>query len=94
MVPACRIGNLTNELPQECQTANTGRDTPPVTVYRHGANLLPCYPLMLTLHWNTYLTILMSWVRPYWEILPNLPYTQHTLNSVLLLWWQSVRSDK
>ena len=46
MVPACRMGNLTNELPQECQTANTGCDTPPVTVYRHGADLLLCYPLM------------------------------------------------
>ena len=42
-VPACSSGILTNVLPHR----NTmPHDTHPVTVYRHGANLSLCYPLM------------------------------------------------
>ena len=33
---------------QECHAADTGHETHPVTVYRHGADLSLCYPLM----WN------------------------------------------
>ena len=41
----------------------------PITVYRHRANLLLCYPLM----WNLilgYTTTQLTWVRPDREILP------------------------
>ena len=47
----------------------------PVTIYRHGADLSLCYPRCGTSYWNTQLPIFMSWVRPAWEILPDLPHT-------------------
>ena len=48
-VPACSSGILTNVLPQRNVMPQTQDTTPhPVTVYRHGADLSLCYPLM----WN------------------------------------------
>ena len=49
MVPACSSDTLTNVLPHRNAMAQTQDMTPqPVTVYRHGADLSMCYPLM----WN------------------------------------------
>ena len=48
-VPACSSGTLTNVLPHRNAMPQTQNTTPhPVTVYRHGADLSLCYPLM----WN------------------------------------------
>ena len=48
-VPACSSGTLTNVLPHRNAMPQTQDMTPhPVTVYRHGADLSLCYPLM----WN------------------------------------------
>ena len=48
-VPACSSGTLTNVLPHRNAMPQTQDTTPhPVTVYRHGADLSLCYPLM----WN------------------------------------------
>ena len=48
-VPACSSGTLINVLPHKNAISQTQDMTPhPVTVYRHGADLLLCYPLM----WN------------------------------------------
>ena len=48
-VPACSSGTLINVLPHKNAMSQTQDMTPhPVTVYRHGADLLLCYPLM----WN------------------------------------------
>ena len=59
-VPACSIDTLTNVLPPRNAMPQTqDMTTQPVTVYRHRANLSLCYPF-----------ILMSLVRPDWEILP------------------------
>ena len=49
MVPACSSGTLTNVQPHRNAMPQTQDTTPhPVTVYRHGADLSLCYPLM----WN------------------------------------------
>ena len=46
-VPACSNGTLTNVLPHRNAMPQTQDTTPhPVTVYRQGANLSLCYPLM------------------------------------------------
>ena len=66
MVPACSSDTLTNVLPHRNAMLQTQDMTPhPVTVYRHGADLSLCYPLMwnVTLEYYTQLPILMSWVR-------------------------------
>ena len=48
-VPVCSSGTLTNVLPHRNAMPQTQDMTPhPVTVYRHGADMLLCYPLM----WN------------------------------------------
>ena len=50
MVPACGSGTLTNVLPHWNAMPQTQDMTPrPVTVYRHGADLSLCYPLMLNI---------------------------------------------
>ena len=68
-MPACSSGTLTNVLPHRNTMPQTQGMTPdPVTVYRHGADLSLCLG-------NTRLPILMSWIRPNWEILPDLPHT-------------------
>ena len=49
MVPACSSGTLTNVLPHRNAMPQTQDMKPnPVTVYRQGADLSLCYPLM----WN------------------------------------------
>ena len=46
-VPTCRSGTLTNVLPHRNAMPQTQDTTPhPVTVYRHGADLSLCYPLV------------------------------------------------
>ena len=46
-VPACSSGTLTSVLPHRNVMPQTQDMTPhPVTVYRHGAELSLCYPLM------------------------------------------------
>ena len=54
----------------------------PVTVYRHGADLSLCYPMMwkVTLEYTT--THLMSSIRLNWEILPR-PSTHTPANAQL-----------
>ena len=87
-VPACSIGTLTNVLPHRKAMPQTQDTTPhPVTVYRHGADLSLCYPLMLNVtlectatHFNV-----LSETRPG---NPSLTFHTHqrTLNLMLSLW--------
>ena len=71
MVLTCSNGTLTNVLPHMNVMLQTQDMTPnPVTVYRHTADLLS-YPLMWNVTLEIQLPILMSWVRPDWEILPR-----------------------
>ena len=71
-VPACSSGTLTNLLSHMLQTQDT---TPhPIPVYRHGADLSLCYPLMwnVTLEYTaTHFNVLGIKVRPDREILPQ-----------------------
>ena len=74
MLPACSSGTLTNVLPHRNAMPQTQDTTShPVTVYRHGADLSLCYPLMWD--WNTQLPILMSWVYLLGKSFPDLLHT-------------------
>ena len=68
----CRSCAMTNVLPHKNAMPQTQDMTPhPVTVYRHPTDCRCAIHRHGTLHWNTQLPILMSWVRPDREILPR-----------------------
>ena len=67
MVPVCSSGTLTNVLPHRNAMPQTqGMTSHPVTVYRHGADLSLCYPLMwnATLEYTATHFNVMSKTRP------------------------------
>ena len=76
MVPACSSGTLTNVLPHRNAMPQTQDTTPhPVTVYRHGADLSLCYPLM----WNVTLEYTATHFNALGETRPGNPSpTFHT----------------
>ena len=75
-VPACSSGTLTNVLPHRNAMPQTQDTTPhPVTVYRHGADLSLCYPLM----WNVTLEYTATHFNVLGETRPGNPSpTFHT----------------
>ena len=85
---ACSSGTLTNVLPHRNAMPQTQDMTPhPVTVYRHGAELLLCYPLM----WN----VTLEYTATHFNVLgetrqgnpsPTFHTHQRTLNLMLSLW--------
>ena len=87
-VPACSSGTLTNVLPHWNAIPQAQDTTPhPVKVYRYGADLSLCYPLM----WN----VTLEYRATHFNVLgqtrlrnPSLTLHTHqrTLNSVMLLW--------
>ena len=94
MVPACSSGTLTNVLPHRNAMPQTQDMTPhPVTVYRHGADLSLCYPLMwnVTLEYTTTHFNVLGETRP-GNPSPTFHTHQRTLN-LMLLWWSTVGSS-
>ena len=93
-VPACNSGTLTNVLPHRNAMPQTQDITPhPVTVYRHGADLSLCYPLM----WNVTLEYTATHFNVLGETRPGNPSPtfhthQRTLN-LMLSWWSTVGSS-
>ena len=93
-VPACSSGILTNVLPHRNAMPQTQDTTPhPVTVYRHGADLSLCYPLM----WNVTLEYTATHFNVLGETRPGNPSPtfhthQRTLN-LMLSWWSTVGSS-
>ena len=93
-VPACSSGTLTNVLPHRNAMPQTqDMTTQPVTVYRHGADLSLCYPLM----WNVTLEYTITHFNVLGETRPENPSPtfhthQRTLN-LMLLWWLTVGSS-
>ena len=85
MVPACSSGTLTNVLPHRNAMPQTQDMAPyPVTVYRHGADLLLCYPLM----WNVTLVYTATHFNVLGQTRPGNPSPtfhtrQRTLNSMM-----------
>ena len=82
-MPACSSGTLTNVLPHMNTTPQTQDTAPhPIIVYRHGADLSLCNPLM----WNVTLeytaTHLMYCARSGQEIFPR-PSTHSSERSTL-----------
>ena len=92
-VPACSSGTLTNVLPHRNAMPQTQDTTPHlVTVYRHGADLSLCYPLM----WNVTLDYTATHFNVLGETRPGNPSPtfhthQRTLN-LMLSWWSTVGS--
>ena len=94
MVPACSSGTLTNVLPHRNAMPQTQDTTPhPVTVYRHGADLSLCYPLM----WN----VTLEYTATHFNVLgktrlgnpsPIFHTHQRTLN-LMLSWCSTVGSS-
>ena len=83
-VPACSSGTLTNVLPHRNAMPQTQDTTPhPVTVYRHGANLSLCYPLMwnVTLEYTATHFNVLGETRP-WNPSPTFHTHQRTCFSV------------
>ena len=78
---------------QECHAADTGMTSHPVTVYRQGADLSLCYPLM----WN----VTLEYTATHFNVLGQTRlgnpsptfHTLQTLNFLMLVWWSSVRSS-
>ena len=93
-VPACSSGTLTNVLPHRNAMLQTQDRAPhPVTVYRHGADLSLCYPLM----WNITLEYTATHFNVLGETRPGNPSPtfhthQRTLN-LMLSWWSTVGSS-
>ena len=93
-MPACSSGTLPNVLPHRNAMPQTQDTTPhPVTVYRHGANLSLCYPLMwnVTLEYTaTHFNVLgeTRWGNPS----PTFHTHQQTLN-LMMSWWSTVGSS-
>ena len=103
-VPACSSGTLTNVLPHRNAMPQTQDTTPhPVIVYRHGANLSLCYPLM----WNVTLEYTATHFNVLGETRPGNPsptfhthqrtlnfnHTQQRTLNLMLLWWLTVASS-
>ena len=94
-MPACSSSTLTNVLPHRNAMPHTQDMTPhPVTVYRHGADLSLCFPLM----WN----VILEYTTTHFNVLgqtgpenPSQTFHTHqqTLNFMILIWWLSVRSS-
>ena len=65
----------------------------PVTVYRHGADLSLCYPLM----WNVTLEYTATHFNVLGETRPGNPFptfhTQQRMLNLMLLWWLTVGSS-
>ena len=80
-VPACSSGTLTNMLPHRNAMPQTQDTTPhPITVYRHGADLSLCYPLM----WNVTLEYTATHFNVLGETRPGNPSpTFHTHQRML-----------
>ena len=93
-VPACSSGTLTNVLPHRNAMPQTqDMTTHPVTVYRHGADLSLCYPLVrngILEYTATHFNVLGE-TRP-GNPSPTFHTHQRTLNS-MLLWWLTVGSS-
>ena len=93
-VPACSSGTLTNVPPHRNAMPQTQDTTPhPVTVFRHGADLSLCYPLM----WNVTLEYTATHFNVLGETQPGNPSPtfhthQRTLN-LMLSWWSTVGSS-
>ena len=92
MVPACSSNILTSVLPH--RNAMLGHRACHPTVYRHGADLSLCYPLM----WN----VTLEFTTTHFNVLgqtrlgnpsPTFNTHQPTLNFMMLIWWLSVRSS-
>ena len=84
-VPACSSGTLTNVLPHRNVMPQTQDTTPhPVTVYRHGTDLLLCYPFMLnvTLEYTATHFNVLGETRP-GNPSPTFHTHQRTLNLML-----------
>ena len=87
IVPACSSGTLTNVLPHRNAMPQTQDMTPHlVTVYRHGADLLLCYPLI----WNVTLEYTATHFNVLGESRPGNPSAtfhkqQQMLNLMLLV---------
>ena len=86
-------GTLTNVVPHR-NAADTGDDPPPPCHSIQTQGLTCCYAI----HWcgmscwNIQLPILMSWVRPYQEILPR-PFTHTSERSILWCWYGGSQSE-
>ena len=93
-VPACSSDTLTKVLPHRNAMLQTQDMTPhPVTVYRHGADLSLCYPLMC----NVKLEYTATHFNVLGETQPGNPSPtfhahKRTLN-LMLLWWLTVQSS-
>ena len=92
-VPACSSGTLTNLLPHRNAMPQTQDLTPhPVTVYRQGAGLSLCYPLMwFTLEYTATHFSVLGETRP-GNPSPTFHAHQWTLN-LMLSWWSTVGSS-
>ena len=87
-VSACSSNTLTNVLPHRNVMPQTQYMTPhPVIVYRHGADLSLCYPLM----WNVTLEYTATHFNVLGETRPGYPsptfHTQQQTLNLMLLWW-------
>ena len=94
-VPACGSGTLTNyyAATQEYHATNTGHDTPPGHSTQDSRPICGCAIHWWGMsHWNTYLPILMSWVRPNREILPK-PSTHTSECWNLWCWYGDSQSE-
>ena len=88
-VPACSIGTLTCfdqcAATQECQLRTQDMTLHPVTVFRHGADLSLCYPLM----WNVTLEYTATHFNVLGETRPRYPSPRastHTSERSTLSW--------
>ena len=91
---ACSSGTLTNVLPHRNAMPQTQDMTPhPVIVYRHGANLSLCYPLM----WTVTLEYTATHFSVLGETRPGNPsptfHTQQRTLYLMLSWWSTVGSS-
>ena len=79
---------------QVCHATDTGHDTPPVSGYKHRADLSLCFPLMwnITLEYTTTHFNVLGQTRS-WNPSSTFHTHQRTLNFMMLIWWLSVRSS-
>ena len=76
-VPACSSGALINVLPHRNAMSQTQDMTPTLSQYTDTGPTCRCATHWCRMSlWNTHLPILMSLVRPNWEIHPDLPLTK------------------
>ena len=93
-VPASSSGTLTNELPDRNAMPQTqDMTTQLVTVYRHGADLSLCYPLV----WNVTLEYTATHFNVLGETRPGNPsptyHSPQRMLNLMLLWWSTVGSS-